>query len=405
MKRIEKVHLYVEKYNRLKQELLLDFVKEDEFLYFKNYGDYMPDMHLSMYEYEPTMLLVYECSPKRELKHGAILTLDMAEFMKMRNERDISLFNETVDLPATVFLEIKNGASFAELIDNADDCSVSMRISEDYIVRFDSSWNNRPCALSGLSENFNIIVWDVGQGNTNCISDEHNLTIFDFGSSIYYSKEKQKTIVNEHIDFINMHDRISLVISHWDIDHYNLLCSVSDDYLSNICCIFYPPQGIGVTLMQIKTRIEKICRYRNAINSPKKISRTCGLRMVFSGYRYKLFTGEKSQSKNHSGLILMVFNNNSATFLTADHSNYQVWNQLYQYLSPGINILHVVVPHHGGNCGNTPIPRRYRTGLAVISVGSNTYGHPMPKTISTYQNAGYTIKRTDRCGQDIVIEM
>lgn len=116
------------------------------------------------------------------------------------------------------------------MIDNADDCSVSMRISEDNIVRFDSSWNNRPCALSGLSENFNIIVWDVGQGNTNCISDEHNLTIFDFGSSIYYSKEKQKTIVNEHIDFINMHDRISLVISHWDIDHYNLLCSVSDDF-------------------------------------------------------------------------------------------------------------------------------------------------------------------------------
>lgn len=82
----EKAHFYVEKYDRFRQELLLDFVREDEFLYFRNHGDYTPDMHLSDGKYEPTMLLVYGCSPQKTLRRGAILTLDMDCLMEMRND-------------------------------------------------------------------------------------------------------------------------------------------------------------------------------------------------------------------------------------------------------------------------------------------------------------------------------
>lgn len=91
-------------------------------------------------------------------------------------------------------------------------------------------------------------MWDVGQGNTNCISDKTNLTIFDFGTSFYYSKTKQNAILNAHKEFIKGHDRVSLIISHWDIDHYNLFCVASDEFLENICCIFYPFVGIGLTM-------------------------------------------------------------------------------------------------------------------------------------------------------------
>lgn len=405
MTRIEKVHLYVEKYDRTRQELLLDFVKEDEFIYFKYHGDYTVNMHLSADEYEPTMLLIHGCAPKKTLHHGSVLILNMDSLMKMNNERDSNSNQYSFDRPATVFLEIQDGEYLAELIDDSDNSSVAMYIPKEFFFHLESSWIGNPCALNYLEEVFEVSVWDVGQGNTNCISDERNLTIFDFGSSFYYSQKKQNMILEAHWDFIKKHERVSLIISHWDIDHYNLLCAVPDTFLQNICCVFYPSLGIGLTMIQVAEKIKRNCNYRNAINAPQKASRNCGIVKVFEGNNYALFTGENSNNKNHSGLMLSVFNNNATAFLTADHSNYQIWDRLCASINTTINPLHVVIPHHGGHCGNTPIPHGIHPGVAAISVGSNMYGHPKSKTISAYRKAGFNLIRTDWYGQDIVIKM
>lgn len=114
MSRIDKVHLHVTRYSRARQELWLDFIKEDEFLYFKYRDDYTADMRLSTQGYEPTMLLIHECAPKKPLRPGSILIFDMDGFMKITNERD-----SNDDCPATVFLEIKDGKDLAELIDKS----------------------------------------------------------------------------------------------------------------------------------------------------------------------------------------------------------------------------------------------------------------------------------------------
>ena len=212
-------------------------------------------------------------------------------------------------------------------------------------------------------------------------------------------------ILDAHRTFIKKHERVSLIISHWDIDHYNLLCAVPDEFLRDICCIFYPSWGIGLTMTQVAEKIKRNCNYRNAIEAPPKTLRKCGIQKVFEGNRYALFTGERSNNKNYSGLMLLVFNNMATAFLTADHSNYQVWNHLYASANTRKNTLHIVVPHHGGDCGNTPIPHGILPGVAALSVGSNIYGHPKPKTISKYRKAGYNLIRTDRYGQDIVIKM
>ena len=401
---IEKVHLYVEKFDRLRQELLLDFVREDEFVYFKNRGDYTPEMHLSE-EYEPTMLLFYGCSPKKTLWHGAILTLDMNRLIEMYSKKNLELNENAFERSATIFLEILDGTYLADLIDDPDSSSVSTQISEEYIMHLNSSWEGAPCALTNLEEKIEITVWDVGQGNTNCISDKTNLTIFDFGTSFYYSKTKQNAILNAHKEFIKGHDRVSLIISHWDIDHYNLLCVASDEFLENICCIFYPSVGIGLTMAQVAARIQKNCCYRRAIVSSQKTSRRCGIQKVCEGDRYALFIGEESKNKNNSGLLLSIFNDKATAFLTADHSNHQVWNCLFASAYTGIQELHIVVPHHGGDCGRTAIPNEIIPGVGAVSVGSNLYGHPKPKTISAYRTAGFKVMQTDRYGQDIVIKM
>ena len=207
------------------------------------------------------------------------------------------------------------------------------------------------------------------------------------------------------MSYIKKHEIVSLIISHWDIDHYNLLCVAPDDFLQNLSCVFYPAEGIGLTMKQVAARIERNCSFREAIKSPLPKEHKSGIVWVHKGNRFILFTGEKSTSKNLSGLLLTVYNDKTTVFLTADHSNYQIWDQLCNEICFNPSLLHVVVPHHGGNRGDFKIPLGFFPGIAGVSVGSNIYGHPNSNTISLYRKKGFEVIQTDRSGQDIIIKI
>lgn len=405
MTTIETAHLFVEKYSKANQEILLDFVREDEFIYFKQNADYLDTMHLSYYE--PTMLLIHNCNPSKKIREGSLLTVRMDKLLSLNREQ-ISFENyinqRQEGLPAVVFLEIHNGEAFADLIDSTES-TISTYVREEFIHNLSSNWNGPPCALERIHDHFELRIWDVGQGNTISISDDCNLALFDFGASIYYSKDKLKSILVNHNQLLNKSRRCSLIISHWDIDHYNFLTVIDDEFLENICCIFYPSTVVTLTAQLIVKRLEAHCRYRVSIESaPCAVKRKCGIQSVISGKHYTLFTGEQSQSCNHSGLLLALYSNTQNALLTADHSNYQIWGKAYNFIDKQ-KLLHIVVPHHGGDCGKPTVPSIAHPGKAVISVGSNNYGHPKVATIRQYRNEKFDLVRTDRRGVDIVINM
>lgn len=405
---IQKAHLYIEKYSRYEQELLLDFVKEDEFLYFRNRGDYAPYMHLSEKRYEPTMLLIHGCVPMRKMSEGAMLTVNMDRLLSWRNEirgYDYYLEGQDPDRPAVVYLETNDGEGFAELIDDTDS-SVSSYIRKEFVHRFKSSGGLGPCALKFMGAEFELRIWNVGQGNTNSISDRDNLTLFDFGASVYYSQSWMENIIKNHEFLYKDKNLFSLIISHWDVDHYNLLCAVDDSFLKRICCAFFPQDIITLTAKQVATRLSTFCKHYVVISPAKRAgSGRCGIQVAYSGCRYSLFKGEKCKSLNRSGLLLALYGEKAVAMLTADHSNYQIWDKMYTSIKIEKRKLHVVVPHHGGNCGKTAVRAAASPGIAAISVGSNGYGHPLPKTLAAYRNADYHVKRTDQCGHDIIIKM
>lgn len=408
---IEKAHLYVEKYSKIQQEILLDFVREDEFFYFKYYGDYTENMHLSARQYEPTMLLIHGCVPMRKIHEGAMLTVNMDKLLALRREMRHSENNveyRNQNLPAVVYLEIGNGESFAELIDNQES-SVSSYIRQKFIYTLGSTWNGPPCALNNMDDRFQLCIWNVGQGSTNSIFDQNHLTLFDFGASIYYSKNQLERIFRDHSLLFEDKSYISMIISHWDCDHYNLLCVADDAFLEKICCVYYPPNVITLTAKQIAARIRRCCKYRVAISPERHApSRKCGIHTVYEGRQHTLFTGESHRNPNKSGLLLAVYSKTATAFFTADHSNYQVWDQMYNYNNHKgrkNKTLHIVVPHHGGNCGKPTVQRVALPGTAVVSVGSNNYNHPHPATLAAYRCAHYNLVRTDRAESDIIICM
>ena len=108
---------------------------------------------------------------------------------------------------------------------------------------------------------------------------------------------------------------------------------------------------------------------------------------------FELYCGEQSTDKNKSGLLAVVSGKEGTVFLTADHTNYQVWDQLYSTTQILKNTLNVVVPHHGGYCGATPVVKG--NGIAAVSVGDNDYGHPVQNVLNEYDKAGYSVKQTE----------
>ena len=403
--RIEFAHLYVEKYRRNSNELIVDFIKEDEFIFFRNRGDYTPEMHLSVKKFEPTMMLIHDCVPRHRIKEGMMLAVRMDELIELaRIDQRFDYYEEPTQYRAMMFFcVIDNGTDFAALIDD-DTTLTTNNIPSSLHYHLTSTWDGSPCALEQLRSDYELRIWDVGQGSTNSIADQENLTLFDFGASIHYSKQRREAILNKHTPLL-VGKRVSLIVSHWDCDHINLLCDVDNDFLINLCCVFYPPGIISLTAKQIAARMKMFCGYRVEISPRRRrIWNKCGIQQVYGGSGYALYTGENSREPNQSGLFLALNSKNNAALLTADHSNYQVWNAVFD---DAVNnkCLHIVVPHHGGNCGRTAAQTVSDPGKAVISVGENSYGHPLPSMLTAYRRAGYTILQTDIVGDDIVITM
>lgn len=406
--RIEKARLYIEKYSKQSHELFLDFVREDEFIFFRNQGDYTPEMRLQTDRFEPTMLLIHDCMPSKRIHEGDLLTVNMDGLIKLaravrKGEREDQ--DALQDRAAMICLEVNDGSEFAKLIDQ-EETAVTHDIPDALYDHLEPSWNGPLCALEHLKDKFELRVWDVGQGSTNSISDRDNLTLFDFGASILYSKARREAILRKHDSLLNGKRRISLIISHWDCDHINLLCEAADAFLQRICCVFYPPNILSLTTKQIAARIRSHCGCRvQILPKTRVIWNKCGIQREHAGSTYILYTGERSRSQNQSGLLLALKSETAVALLTADHTNYQVWNKMFHDVGAKDKRLHVVVPHHGGNCGKTAVKTVPLPGKAVISVGTNTYRHPSRATVAAYRRAHYRLVQTDIKGDDVVIHM
>jgi competence protein ComEC len=57
------------------------------------------------------------------------------------------------------------------------------------------------------------------------------------------------------------------------------------------------------------------------------------------------------------------------------------------------------VPHHGGDTSLEEFFERVGAAIAVVSVGPNDYGHPVPGLLRTLEATGARVLRTDRMGE------
>lgn len=388
---LEYAHLYIEKYDG--KNLLVDFAQEGEFIYFRNNGDYTPSMRLR--EYEPTQLLFRSISGLN-LKDGDVILFPMEVLRKIRREETQN--KNQIQVYATILFEIENGAEYFSIFQECPKVKYTQKKELEYYIK--SKWEgDKPCSLEKINKITELYVLDVGQGSTNFIFGEDDyLTIFDFGTSMYASNKQIEIIIGDYYPWLRAY-KTSLIISHWDVDHYNIISKLDDVILESMRCVFAPEKAISLTAKQVAKKLEKSCPRIVSCSSPKrKIRNRVGLQIVSENRNYQLFIGERSSDGNKSGLALTVYGENGIAMLTADHSNSQVWTDMYEQIKSRKENkeLHIVVPHHGADCGRFNKKACIKNaGVATVSVGKNSYKHPNQKTLDYYENVGFEIKRTD----------
>lgn len=406
MKHIKYANLYVEKYTN--DFLILDFITEKEFIFFRNNGDYLESMRLN--EYYPSMLLFYKVK-NIAVSEGDILTIPMQELINHKKSSPINFYQRNRDEEFNGIFMIFDNAEWLENLFSSKLAYKNNLLLNELVEYVDGTWDDgSPCALNNLGENICVEIVDVSQGSTNLIYDEYNLAIFDFGASIYASKTTLKNIVFTIQNRFENFDRASLIISHWDYDHYNLLTVIDEQILKNFCCVFIPSAIISLTAKQIVNKLVSNCRYIRTFSSEAtKTKNNINIKPVITKDNYTLYVGEKSKDKNKSGLMLSIKGNEAVTILGADHTNRQISSCIDSLVGSYENYieLNIVVPHHGGYCGKgkTKIPPFLIPGTAAISVGKNSYKHPKQFTIDRYKDNGFKVLRTDWERKNIKIEM
>lgn len=115
------------------------------------------------------------------------------------------------------------------------------------------------------------------------------------------------------------------------------------------------------------------------------------------GINVRIYKPANDGDENERCLMLSIQNGDTELLVTADASKKQERALVRREDVSDTDIL--IVGHHGSKYASSrELLEETGGGLAVISVGYNTYGHPAKETLDALKRYGYQIMRTDEDG-------
>ncbi len=233
-----------------------------------------------------------------------------------------------------------------------------------------------------------LLVADVGQANMNFLLDgDSPFFVFDLGAPINSSRCFIRQIISNYIDRIT--NPCTLVISHWDVDHYQCLRQMSTSEISQkfqqVVCTNQCKSLMSQRILE-KLRLSLPGRVFcfNTSNRPAHSPYPALIPFYSDGF-ISLYIGEHSSNINICGINAFVCGNLFSVQFTGDCLLKQADDVLQnEYLKRRLQTDHIlIVPHHGGKSSKVKVPLAYNTSsiancnTSIISVGKhNGYGHP-----------------------------
>lgn len=276
-------------------------------------------------------------------------------------------------------------------------------------------------------------IYDVGQGSANAIVDknEHPRVFFDIGKPIsIYNRTRPPNIPKFfHCDITKGSQsrawlQAPVILSHWDFDHWGgvlesfyLISDGKGGKYASLKLIHGALERFWIVPDQTRlnlgpTHVELIRRLAKTVNHhgvtalqywPQNLPRLQFSQGVIVKAVPDPGVGAAiSAQRNNSGLVLLItkqFKNLSrppaGILLQGDARCNSI-----PLNGTGVNLVGLVVSHHGGEMGgNPPVPNASLSHrvAAVCSVGEpdaagkKPYGHPHPNAISDHKKAHWTM--------------
>ena len=266
-------------------------------------------------------------------------------------------------------------------------------------------------------------VNNVGQGNWNEIQTRKKTRlVYDIGT--YKEKKSRDDYVDKLINSHRYTRKPSLIISHWDVDHYNVLLLMTPkerEQFSQLIVTSTLPSLTPFKLLQNMVMNTKV-KVSLVDNNPKVLTAPVNYINVINP-QLKLFAcpmkiGASKFYTNESGLLLDVDAKDKNILLTGDCTYDQASDAARQsFVTISQEKDHyLVVPHHGGgNKPNYQLPNHCSLKAVALSVDEyirdkkgnlvrNRNGHPTMEVVCHFiKTHSCKLLRTDYANEDIII--
>ncbi len=248
------------------------------------------------------------------------------------------------------------------------------------------AWACGATDLGPIDESVRVTFLDVGQADAILIrSSEGQTALVDAGRSSPVPALKELGV--EEIDL--------LVATHPHADHIGGMA----DVINSIPVRFYMDNGQPHTTATYQNLVS-ILQERTDITYLAAEPRT--LTLGSAEIEVLRLPSENSTDLNNRSVGLVLRYGSFLAFLSGDSEVQELSFWVQHGLIPDVTVLKA--PHHGSHNGFTwEFLQTAQPEVVVISVGTNSYGHPRPEALQAYSSVAEVVVRTDHDGQVTIV--
>jgi beta-lactamase superfamily II metal-dependent hydrolase len=223
-----------------------------------------------------------------------------------------------------------------------------------------------------------LVVANCGQGNWNEVHYKSHLLFYDFGASARYKTKEIKKLINRRVHSDDKR-RIKIIISHWDMDHFQALNHLTAEQLTKVDYVS-GPSNLPQSNVYRSTMEHLLSHCVNCYLIPAttiRSGRTISLNLLRTSTHLDLYRAVKGNSRNQTGIVIVIKGSKAKAILSGDHHYEKIFNAIHGKYT-GSNVI-FVAPHHGGNAGElrlTDWVLEFNQIKCPISYGTNSYNHP-----------------------------
>lgn len=239
-----------------------------------------------------------------------------------------------------------------------------------------------------LSDNsyFEVHYIDVGQADAALVICDGKCMLIDGGNPA------DSRLIYTYLKKMNVDTLHTIICSHAHDDHVGgLPAAVHNFEFENV----YAPER--------ENDIDAYNSFKNAVNSKGIVIQhpKPGDNFIFGSSKVEFYGPVYNTTDlNNTSIVMKVIYGETSFLFTGDAEREEEQDILSLNFDLSATVLKV--GHHGSSSSTSyPFLREIMPKYAVISVGSNSYGHPTEETLSKLRDAGAIIYRTDLQG-DII---